>query len=165
MSVSIRPCTEADLAGVTAIYNHAVRHTNAIWNDAIVDVPDRRAWWQERVAGGFPVLIARSDDAVVGYGSFGPFRPHAGYRSSVEHSVYVQDNQRGKGIGRQMLRALEAAARTGGFHAMVGGIAHDNAASIALHAAEGFVEVGRMPEIATKFNTWQTLVLMQKVLG
>jgi L-amino acid N-acyltransferase len=165
MTVPIFHCRETDLVGIAAIYNHAVQHSNAIWNDALVDVANRRVWWQERALGGFPVLVARESDDVLGYGSFGPFRPFAGYRSSVEHSVYVREDQRGRGIGKAMLRALQAEARQGGFHAMVGGIAHDNAPSIALHAAEGFVEVGRMPEIATKFDTWQTLVLMQKLLA
>ncbi len=83
----------------------------------------------------------------------------------MEHSVYVRADCRGRGIGRAMLAALEDAARSGGFHAMVGGIAHDNASSIALHRALGFAEVGRMPEIARKFGQWQTLVLMQKLLA
>ncbi len=164
MNIVVRDCGERDLDGVAAIYNHAVAHTNAIWNEALVDADNRRIWWQERVDGGFPVLVATSGDDVVGYASFGPFRPHAGYRSSAEHSIYVREDQRGQGIGKALLVALEREARRRGIHALVGGIAHDNIPSIGLHLAFGFREVGRMPEIARKFGAWQTLVLMQKLL-
>jgi L-amino acid N-acyltransferase len=161
---AIRRCEEADLCGIAEIYNHAVAHTNAIWNESVVDVANRRDWWQGRANQGFPVLVARGAEHVLGYGSFGPFRPFDGYKSSVEHSVYVREGMRGAGIGRAMLLALEAEARRLSLHAMVGGIAHDNAPSLSLHRSLGFQEVGRMPEIAKKFGAWQTLVLMQKLL-
>ena len=165
MTIHIRPCEDRDLAAIMEIYNHAVAHTNAIWNDQLADIDHRRAWWQSRIQTGFPVLVATMDDMTIGYASFGPFRPHDGFRSSVEHSIYVSDACRGQGIGGRLLSALEAEAEAGGFHAMIGGIAHDNAISLALHAKHGFAEVGRMPEVATKFGQWQTLVLMQKILG
>jgi L-amino acid N-acyltransferase len=163
--LDIRPCAESDLAGIAAIYNHAVAHTNAVWNEALVDAANRRDWWKGRLALGFPVFVAAIEGEVAGYGSFGPFRPFDGYRTSVEHSVYVREERRGAGIGRALLVALEGEARRLGLHAMVGAIAHDNEASIRLHLSLGFSEVGRMPEIARKFGAWQTLVLMQKRLG
>jgi L-amino acid N-acyltransferase len=160
----IRPCEEADLAAIATIYNDAVAHSNAIWNETLVDADNRRLWWRDRVEKGFPVLVAGEKGEVQGYASFGPFRPFDGYRSSVEHSVYVRKDQRGRGTGAALLDALEIEARQRGFHVMVGGIAHDNAISIALHERRGFREVGRMPEIARKFGVWQTLILMQKIL-
>jgi L-amino acid N-acyltransferase len=157
-------CEEQDLASIVEIYNDAVANTNAIWNETLVDIDNRRNWWQERLKGGFPVLVARDGNETVGYASFGPFRPFDGYRSSVEHSIYVRNDQRGKGIGKALLEALIDEAKAREKHVMIGGIAHDNAVSLKLHAALGFVEAGRMSEIATKFGQWQTLVFMQKIL-
>jgi L-amino acid N-acyltransferase len=160
----IQHCEDFDLPGIVAIYNDAVANTNAIWNETLVDIENRRNWWLERLRGGFPVLVARDNNETVGYASFGPFRPFDGYRTSVEHSIYVRNDQRGKGIGKALLEALIIEAKARGKHAMLGGIAHDNAVSIKLHKALGFVETGRLPEVATKFGQWQTLVFMQKIL-
>jgi len=82
----------------------------------------------------------------------------------MEHSVYVNDAFHRAGIGRLLLTALIERARANGVHVLVGGIAAENAASIALHAALGFEEVARMPEVGQKFGRWLTLVFMQKIL-
>ncbi|MYZ47971.1 GNAT family N-acetyltransferase [Propylenella binzhouense] len=169
----VRAATEADLPGVLAIYNHAVAHTTAIWNDVLVDLDNRRAWWRGRVEAGFPVLVAVAGGAdraadraepVLGYASYGPFRAFDGYRLTVEHSVYVAEGARRRGVATALLRALEREARSAGLHVMVGGVAADNEPSLRLHARLGFVETGRMPEVGTKFGRWLDLVLMQKVL-
>ncbi len=130
MTTIIRPATEADLPAILAIYNDAVAKTTAIWNDQPVDLANRRAWFHARTAQGFPVLVAEEDALVVGYGSFGDFRPFEGYRFTVEHSVYVAEGVRRRGIASALLAALEERARELGKHVMVGGIAADNEASI-----------------------------------
>ena len=164
MTTIIRKATEADLAAILAIYNDAVAKTTAIWNDQPVDLANRRAWFRTRTAQDFPVLVAEEDALVVGYGSFGDFRPFDGYRFTVEHSVYVAEGVRRRGIASSLLAALEERARTMGKHVMVGGIAADNEASLKLHERLGFVETGRMPEVGFKFDRWLDLVLMQKKL-
>ncbi len=164
MTAIIRPAAETDLNAILAIYNDAVARTTAIWNDQPVDLANRRAWFAARTAQGFPVLVAEEDALTVGYGSFGDFRPFDGYRFTVEHSVYVAEGVRRRGIASALLASLEERARTMGKHVMVGGIAADNEASLKLHARLGFVEVGRMPEVGFKFDRWLDLVLMQKTL-
>ena len=164
MTTIIRPATEADLPAILAIYNDAVAKTTAIWNDQPVDLANRRAWFIARTAQGFPVLAAEEDALVVGYGSFGDFRPFEGYRFTVEHSVYVAEGVRRRGIASALLAALEERAREMGKHVMVGGIAADNQASLRLHERNGFVETGRMPEVGFKFGRWLDLVLVQKRL-
>ena len=164
MTTIIRPATEADLPAILAIYNDAVVRTTAIWNDTPVDLANRRTWLQVRAAQGFPVLVAEEDALVVGYGSFGDFRPFEGYRFTVEHSVYVAEGVRRRGIASSLLAALEERARELGKHVMVAGIAADNEASIRLHQRFDFVETGRMAEVGFKFGRWIDLVLMQKTL-
>jgi phosphinothricin acetyltransferase len=164
MTVVVRPATEADLPAILVIYNDAVAHTTAIWNDTPADLANRKAWFDVRMAQGYPVLVADEDTVVVGYGSLGDFRPFEGYRFTVEHSVYVADGARRRGIASTLLIALIERAREMGRHIMVAGIAADNEASIRLHARHGFVETGRMPEVGFKFGRWLDLVLMQKRL-
>lgn len=152
------------LAGILAIYNHAVAHTTAIWNNATVDLANRRDWWHGRCDAGCPVLVAVEGAEVLGYASYGPFRAFDGYRLTVEHSVYVAEAARRRGIASRLLTALERRARHAGLHVMIGGIASENQASLRLHAKHGFVETGRMPEVGEKFGRKLDLVFMQKML-
>jgi phosphinothricin acetyltransferase len=156
----IRPATEADLPAILAIYNHAVMNTTAIWVDTPADLAERTAWFAARRKTGFPVLVAE-DGVVLGFGSFGPFRPYEGFRGTVEHSVYVSDEAQGRGIGKMLLRALIEEARNLGKRVMVGAIDATNYASLALHEHMGFEETGRMPGVGEKFGKRLDMVLVQ----
>lgn len=163
-AVHIRDAEDSDLDAITAIHNHAVVHTTAIWNEEAVDRADRAAWLADRATRGYPVLVAVDGDEVLGYASYAQWRPHSGYRLTVEHSVYVRGDQRGRGIGRSLMRALIDRARAAGLHVMIGGVESGNTASIALHERLGFAEVGRMPQVGAKFGRWLDLSMLQLVL-
>ncbi|MCT1479290.1 GNAT family N-acetyltransferase [Microbacterium sp. p3-SID336] len=163
-AVHIRDAEDSDLDAITAIHNHAVVHTTAIWNEEAVDRADRAAWLADRTARGYPVLVAVDGADVLGYASYAQWRPHSGYRLTVEHSVYVRGDQRGRGIGRTLMRALIDRARAAGLHVMIGGVESGNTASIALHERLGFAEVGRMPQVGAKFGRWLDLSMLQLVL-
>ncbi|ANF59523.1 GNAT family N-acetyltransferase [Halotalea alkalilenta] len=161
----IRDLEERDLTALTAIYNDAVAHTTAIWNERLVDIDERRGWHSQRLAQGFPVLAAvDAQDRLLGYATYGAWRPHDGYRLTVEHSVYVDAAHRGAGIGRTLMLTLIERAEAQGMHVMVAGIDAANHGSIALHQRLGFVETGTLREVGTKFGRWLDLTLMQKVL-
>ena len=162
--MQIRDAEIVDLETITAIYNDAVENTTAIWNDTVVDVDDRAAWLAARVRQGFPVIVATDDDGVLGYATFGSWRPHDGYRHTVEHSVYVHREQRGRGVGSALMRALIERAGALGIHVMVAAIESGNRGSIALHERLGFVQTGRMPQVGAKFDRWLDLTLLQLIL-
>lgn len=162
--IAIRPASEADLPGILAIYNDAVLHSSAIWNETPVDLANRRAWYDGRRALSYPVLVAEFEGRVGGYASFGDFRPFEGYRFTVEHSVYVAEHARRRGIATGLLKALIEDARTMRKHIMVGGIEANNAPSLTLHEKLGFVQTARMPEVGQKFGRWLDLVFVQKIL-
>lgn len=159
--VQIRAASVADLPSILDIYNDAVRETTAIWNDDEVDLADRHNWFETRRQRGFPVLVATIDDQVAAYASYGDFRAFAGYRFTVENSIYVAAAHRGKGIANKLLPALIEEARAQKRHAMIAGIEAQNAASLALHAKFGFVEVGRLPEVGYKFGRYLDLIFME----
>lgn len=163
--MEIRAATEADLPAILAIYNDAVLNTTAIWNDDIVDLDNRRAWFAARSAQDYPVLVAEAEGTVLGYASYGDFRPFQGYRFTVENSIYVAAEARGRGAGARLLAALTDHASAAGKHVMVAGITADNAISLRLHERQGFVETARMPELGFKFGRFLDLVFLQKRLG
>lgn len=92
----IRAAVESDAEIIAEIYNDAVLNTTAIWNENRIDVANRIAWINSRQQAGFPVIVATdNDDTVLGYASYGDWRPWDGYRHTVEHSVYVHKDARG----------------------------------------------------------------------
>ena len=157
----IRDAIPADAAGIAAIYNDAVRHTTAILMDGEVDAASRVAWMQARAALGYPVLVAVEGDRVLGYASFGDWRAFDGYRATVENSVYVAPEARGRGIARSLLEALIPRARDLHKHVIVAAITAENDASIRLHVKLGFIETARMREVGQKFGRWLDLVFME----
>lgn len=160
--MKIRDANVQDAAGIAAIYNDAVLHTTAIWNEAVVDAANRAKWLTERQGMGYPVLVAAANDGtILGYASFGDWRAFDGYRHTVEHSVYVDANQRGAGIGKALMIALIDRARLANKHVMVAGIEAGNLASIRLHQQLGFVQVGLLKEVGTKFGKWLDLAFLQ----
>lgn len=97
---------------------------------------------------------------MLGFASYGDFRPFAGFAATVEHSVYVDPAAQGQGLGRALLAALIDRARAAGLHVMVAGIEAGNTASIALHAKAGFEEAGLLREVGRKFGRWLDLRFM-----
>jgi L-amino acid N-acyltransferase len=163
-SLAVHDAHDADLEGLVAIYNDVIANSTAVFSSAPVSVDERRCWWRARVAQGYPVLIARDERGVAAFGSFGDFRAWGGYRFTVEHTLHVRADARGRGIGTQLLRALIERATALGKHVMVAGVDADNAGSIRLHERLGFTRAGRLSEVGYKFDRWLDLVFLQRVL-
>lgn len=161
----LRDAVARDGEAIAAIYNDAVAHTTAIWNEVTVDAADRVAWMTTRQSAGHPVLVAvDAGDEAIGYATYGPWRPHDGYRHTVEHSVYVRGDQRGRGLGRALMTAVIERAREAGMHVMIAGIEACNTGSIRLHESLGFIHVGTAAQVGTKFGRWLDLTFLQLTL-
>jgi L-amino acid N-acyltransferase YncA len=162
---SVRNATEADLPEIVAITNQAIIQTTAMWSLHPVTLQARQTWMRERLARGFPVIVAEENQVVLGFASFGDFRAFDGYLHTVEHSLYVTPPAQGKGLGRALLSALIVRARTLNIHVMVAGIDDTNTASIALHQQLGFEDGGCLRQVGRKFDRWLDLRFMQKRLS
>ena len=153
-----------DADALRAIYNVEVLESTVTFDLRPRTLAEQLAWIEDH-SGGHPAIVAVDEnDEVGGFASLTPYRPRPAYSTTVEDSVYVHRDLRGKGLGRLLLTDLVQLARDHGFHAIIGRIVGDHDASIALHAACGFVQVGREQEVGRKFNRWLDVVLMQKML-
>lgn len=147
------------------IFNDAILNSTALYDYAPWTGDTMVAWFEAKRAGRFPVIgVEDGGGRLMGFGSYGTFRARPACKYTVEHSVYVHQDFRRRGIGRILLGELIARARQGGLHALIGGIDASNAASIAIHKEFGFREVGFLPEVAFKFGRWLDLVFYQLIL-
>lgn len=163
--VVVRAAAEADMPAIAAIYGSEVREGTASWE---LDPPATAVMltrWRSVTANGYPYLVATVGAAVVGFAYASAYRPRPGYRYTVEDSVYVAREARRAGVGRALLAALIDACAARGFRQMVAVIGGAEAPSVRLHAAQGFVEVGRLPGLGRKFGRWLDSLLMQRALG
>jgi len=162
--LAIRPATEHDAAAIAGLQNALLAETTIEWREEPYTVDSRVDWIRDHEV----VLVAEShDDGVIGFAAFGAFRDitvRPGYRHTVENTVHVRQEHWGAGVGRRLMTGLIDAARERGVHVIVAAIDSANVASIRLHERLGFVEVGRLPEVGTKFGRWLDLVLMQLTL-
>jgi phosphinothricin acetyltransferase len=163
-TVSLRHAVEADLPQILEIYNEVILNTTAVY-DYEPHTPDMRyKWFTDRRRDGMPVIVTTNGKEITGFGSFGLFRPWQAYRFTVEHSLYVKNDYRGKGIAKLLLPALIDIAREMGKHTMIAGIDAENIASIKLHAQFGFEKVAHMKQVGFKFDRWLDLVFYQLML-
>ena len=164
MQTLIRDAKHNDSAALADIYNDVVLTTTANWDIETVTVQDRELWLNTRQQNGFPVLVSENQGRVTGYASYGPFRPHHGYRHSVEHSVHIAADARGQGLGRRLMTELLARAEQSDVHVVVGAIEAENQASLNLHRTLGFNQTARLSQVGRKFDRWLDLVFVQKIL-
>ena len=160
----IRDATDADLPEILAIYNDEVTTTTAIYDERPSTLAERQVWFEDRRRRGLPVLVAVSDEEVIGFSSFGEWRSRWGYRYTVEHSVHVRANRRGQGVGRVLIEALFPRAAALGMHVMIAQIDSEATVYRHLHQKLGFELVGTFRQAAHKFGRWLDLVAMQRTL-
>lgn len=159
----LRAAVPADAEAIARIWNGYIRETAVTFTDVEKTTEGIAADIAARRGDGL-FLVAGEGGAVSGFATAYPFRAGPGYRLTLEHTVHVALNARGRGAGRALMTGLEAAACAAGAHVLVAAVSGENAAAIGFHARLGYTEVGRMPEAGQKFGRWLDLVLMQKFL-
>ena len=162
--ISIRNATENDLQPMLDIYNEIIMNTTAIFQYDPHTLEQRKEWFAQKKKENYPVFVAEENNMIVGFSTFGQFRNWQAYKYSVENSVYIKADQRGKGIGKLLLQPLIDAAKQMRLHTIIAGIVADNEASMALHQKFGFVEVAHFKEVGYKFDKWLDLKFLQLML-
>ncbi|MCS3795801.1 GNAT family N-acetyltransferase [Niastella sp. OAS944] len=162
--INVRIALETDLETILEIYNDAIMNTTAVYDYEPHTLEMRKQWFRIKEAQGYPVFVAEDNGRVVGFSSIGPWRAWAAYKYSVENSIYVAADQRGKGIGKKLLEPLIEAAKQLDLHAIIAGIDATNEVSINLHRHFGFTETGTFKQVGFKFGRWLDLTFMQLLL-
>jgi phosphinothricin acetyltransferase len=147
------------------ILNEVIAHSTAVYDYVPRPWSSMEAWFRAKTASNLPVLGAEGDDGdLLGFATYGPFRAWPAYKYSVELSIFVHHDVRGRGIGHLLLGKLIEAARANEVHVMMAGIDATNAASIALHEKYGFRHAGTVRECGFKFDRWLDLAFYQLIL-
>jgi phosphinothricin acetyltransferase len=162
--ITIRNATENDLQATLDIYNEIIANSTAIFQYEPQTIEMRKAWFAEKKEKNYPVFVAEENNVIVGFSTFGQFRNWQAYQYSVENSVYVRADFRGRGIGKLLLQPLIEVAKEMKLHTIIAGIVADNEASLVLHKQFGFVEVAHFKEVGYKFDKWLDLKFLQLIV-
>lgn len=162
----IRCQPEQHAESILAIFNEAIANSTALYDYKPRTREMINGWFEAKARGNYPVVgVENENGELMGFASYGPFRPFPAYKYTVEHSVYVHTRFRGCGVGRILLEQAIEVARVQDYHVLVGGIDSTNQASIALHEKLGFVHCGIIRQAGFKFGRWLDLVFYQLVLN
>jgi L-amino acid N-acyltransferase YncA len=158
---TIRPARRDDADRLAAIYNQGIEDRTATF-ETRPRTPHEAADW---LRTGLPVLVAELDGDVVGFARVGAYSPRPAYAGVAEHTVYVDREARGHGIGRALLDALAAAAAEAGLHKLTSRVFAENGPSLAMHRAAGFDVVGVHRRHARLDGRWIDCVVVERLVG
>lgn len=158
----IRHAGSTDLGSITRIYNEAIAKTTATF-DTEPKTPGEQESWFAKHGPKHPILVAESDDIVVGWASLSQWSDRCAYADTAEISLYVREEFQGKGIGKKLMETIVDEGQKAGLHTVVARIADENDISIHLHESVGFQHIGVMREVGRKFGKLLDVHLMQKI--
>ena len=161
----IRDADECDLAAITDIYAHNVRHGTGTFALEPPSQAEMLAGFHSVKAMGLPYLVVVEDGVVTGYAYASPFRTRPGYKYGVEDSIYLAAGAEGRGLGKALLNRLIELCTARGLYLMIAVIGDGaNQASIGVHRACGFELTGSLPRAGYKFGRWLDVVFMTREL-
>ena len=164
MEIKLRPYQTKDTQAILEIINFNILNSTALYDYKIRTYEQQKTILEEKINKNFPVIVAELGGEVLGFGMYSEFRFREAYKFTVEHSVYVNEDFHGKGIGRLLLEELIVLARKQNLHTMIAVIDSENQSSVDFHEKFGFSTVGIIKESGYKFNRWLHSVFMQLIL-
>lgn len=160
----IRHATLADAPQVRAIWNTMIIDSLANFSEIEKTPAEVESIIRDRPEQGLAVFVAEDERGLVGFATYAQFRGGHGYRFTMENSIALLPEAKGRGHGRALMQAVEDHARTGGTHSMIAGVSARNPEGLAFHAALGYATIAIVPQSGHKWGEWLDLVLMQKFL-
>ena len=160
-------CTyELHAIEILEILNETILNSTSLYDYEVRTMESMTTWFSVKQKGNFPIIgVINKKGKLMGFASFDTFRAWPAYKYSVEHSVYIHTDHRGKGIGRKLMEKLIELAKQQQYHTMIGGLDIANTGSIVLHEKLGFVHSGTIKEAAFKFGRWLDLGFYQLILN
>ncbi|HWU47308.1 MAG TPA: GNAT family N-acetyltransferase [Humibacter sp.] len=163
---TIRPARATDLPHIREIYNHYVANSTVTFDEDSMTLREWKSKFAYLSKLGMPFIVAESPNGLIlGYALVSPWKQKKAYRFTVENSIYLGAASTGKGLGTALMTELIERSKQAGLKEMIAVIADRGAeASIKMHEAFGFTEIGRMGRVGYKFDRWLGTVLMQRSL-
>lgn len=159
-------CDESHAEAILEIFNDAILNSTALYDYKQRTLQQMTSWFAAKRNGNYPVIgVTNSEGILLGFGTYGMFRERPAYKYTIEHSVYIHKDHRGKGLGRFLLSQLIEVAKKQDYHCMMAGIDASNQISIQLHEQLGFQFAGKIRECGYKFGHWLDLVFYQLLLS
>ena len=163
--MEIISCTKDHAQAILEILNEAIVNSTALYDYVPRGPETMNSWFDIKIKNNFPVIgLLNEEGQLVAFGSYGTFRAWPAYKYSVEHSLYVHKDHRGKGYGKVILQQLIQDAKEKGYHNLIAGIDSENITSKKLHEASGFVFSGQIKHAGYKFSKWLDLDFYQLLL-
>ena len=159
--IEIRPAEPRDIHAVAEIYNQGIAERQATFETRPRAPEEIRQWLDE----GRPFLVATQHRTVVGFARVSAYSTRPAYAGVGEHGVYVSPRARGQDIGRKLVDALAEAAEAAGYYKLTSRVFTTNEASLRLHRAAGFTEVGIQRRHGRLDGEWKDTVLVERLLG
>jgi phosphinothricin acetyltransferase len=160
LPMQIRPATPSDTNQICGIWNPIIRETLVTFTT----VEKTPADIELMLSKPHPFFVAVEGTVVLGFTTYGPFRAGPGYAETMELSINLAPQARGKGVGTQLLQALETAAKTNGIFALIAGVSGANPNAIRFHETNAYTRVGTLSQVGLKMGQRLDLVLLQKLL-
>jgi L-amino acid N-acyltransferase YncA len=160
--LTIRRASAADLPQITEIYNEAIQKTTATF-DIQPKTPEQQQSWFSKHDDRHPVMVADDDGLIAAWASLSHWSDRSTYSDTAEISVYVREEHRRKGIGKQLMAVIIQEGKTAGLHTVIARIAGSNKVSADLCKSFGFQYIGTMREVGKKFGNLLDVHLMQLI--
>lgn len=157
MSLTLEKMKSADWNAVRAIYAEGIATGHATFE---TEIPEWRAWDRSHLRDCR--LVAKAKGQVVGWAALSPVSERCVYAGVAEVSIYITSSARGQGIGKTLLKALIDKSEKVGIWTLQAGVFPENTASIALHKACGFREIGYRSRIGQTGDVWRDVVLLER---
>jgi phosphinothricin acetyltransferase len=159
--IEVRPARSEDAEAVARIYNHGIQERQATFETRPRRPNEIEGWLEE----GRPFLVATEDDTILGFARVSAYSIRKAYAGVGEHGIYVAPEARGKGIGLTLMNAIAEAAEQAGYHKLTSRVFTTNQASLRLHQAAGFTEVGIQRRHGQLDGEWKDTMLVERLLG
>jgi L-amino acid N-acyltransferase YncA len=160
----IRDATLNDLTAITEIYNEAIEKTVATFDTEPKIYQEQEKWFRAHGVKN-PIIVAEESGVVLGWAALSQWSDRCAYTDTAEISLYVREKCQGKGIGRKLMQGVLEKGKRAGLHTVLARITDGNAASVHLHTAMGFKQIGVMKEVGRKFGRLLDVYLMQLIYG
>lgn len=142
-----------DAGAICDVYNYYIENTTITFEEVSVSIDEMKNRIK-KLAADYSWIVYEIDGKIVGYAYATKWKARSAYRYTVESTVYVDVNYRGKGVGISLYKHLLRALENGDFHSVIGVIALPNTGSIELHEKLGFEKVAHFKEVGYKHRNW-----------